>query len=165
MKVSDIPDLRDRIKKGAIWEGYVAASLAFAGFKVVMEPKRVREDAECPYLFEDTIDLMVQGIKVQVKSRSIQFNKVADFPFNSILICRYDGKEIPTTAYIMVSQVTGGMIASLPDSKRFIGTQEDKVRGYSYKAVYAKKESFVDFATLCSWLEETILHGAVSQTV
>lgn len=162
MKVSDIPDLRDRIKKGALWEGYVAASLAFAGFKIVMEPKRIREDTENPYLFEDTTDLIVEGIKVQVKSRSLRFTKPSDFQYDTILVCRYNGKEIPNTPYIMVSQLTGDIIASLPGTERFVETQEDKVRGYSYKAVFAKKKDLADFTTLCNWIKE---NGAVSQTV
>ena len=149
-----LPGMVDRIREGAYWEGYAAAACAFCGFSVEMGPRRVRDEAEPITTFSEQVDLVVNGIPVEVKSRSISFTSPSDVPFEQLTICRYTG-ALPTVPYLIISAPTRRIVASLPGiGERTVAPQRDAERGYSCPSVQVHRDSLVPFSGFVDWMRE-----------
>lgn len=106
---------RSLCKTGHEWERYVAAFLKLQGLQVDLTPQKIRDHVSQRAEYENTIDLSVNGIGVECKSRSLAFLSPLDFPYEDILVDTVGGwekKDPPPRLLLCVSQWTGAMIVT-----------------------------------------------------
>lgn len=108
---------RSELAKGRGWEAHVARELSASGLSVrvpdcdldSIECKKERRKAAI-----DSVDLYVNDLVIEVKSRNYLFTCSDDFPFQTVAIDTKDGfkkRAIKPDVYISVCQKNGCMIA------------------------------------------------------
>ena len=109
--------------------------------------------------FADETDLIVEGKKIEVKSRNL-----LEWPSN-INLCslRSWQHKASTDAWVMLSQVTGEMICASGAAARRFSTQEmsnDSRRGIEkYGIVRLAREHFKPVSKLIDWLKGGRTHA------
>ena len=119
------------------------------GFDVQMPELAVRASIKTAGKFRDTLDLLVNGHRVEVKSRAVRFTGPKDWPDNRLPAFvdtkpKYDAHADQPLAYVFVSQATGAMVCTdgrLAASRRWsVEKRRDRVRNIqeSFYAVEGK---------------------------
>lgn len=124
-----------QLVKGHMYEYIPAVYFACAGLTVRVGGLSVRGDIAWAWAWSDQTDMLVQGVPVEVKSRSVRFTSPTDYPYPSAFIdtvSGYDAKPVKPVAYVLVSQVTGAMLCTPSDrvySHWGVELARDSVRG------------------------------------
>ena len=151
-------DFKKRLDNGYPWQEWVAQFLRNHGVEVEVAEYRFRDSIDQIDAFTKyERDLWLPKIEqsIEVKSRSFPFTGWADFPHTDIIVDTlqsYEAKSPPPLAYVIVSQVTGGMIV-IPGASRhtWIAKQlVDKQRGVANTFLLASKSSCVSMQWLIS---------------
>jgi len=116
---------------GHRYNTYVAGLLQAFGVPKVKVPEYAWADTREGQLdkTKNEKDILVDDLVLEVKSRNIKFHDQDDFRYNTIMVDTVYGwqsKTIKPFAYIIVSQITGGMFV-IPGS-----TQEDWTTEHYY---------------------------------
>lgn len=97
--------------KGHFWEQYAAAFLRQQGLRVVLGEQSFRETIVQASDYAQQIDLTVEGVPVEVKSRAMDFyGTPSSYPYQTSLVDTASGweKKDPKPEYLLlVSQTTG----------------------------------------------------------
>ena len=103
------------LHKGYAWQAFVAAFFACNGLSVHLPDLTVRENVtEVEAWTRGDLDLRVNGMNVEVKSRNERFTSPETFPYAKPFVdtvAGYDAKNPKPVAYVFVSQATGCMVA------------------------------------------------------
>lgn len=136
----------EQLKTGHAWQALPATYFQLKGFDVEVPELKIRDNVKQAKKFANTIDLIVQNLKFEVKSRTETFTSPESFQYPTILIdtvSGYNEKKEKPFAYIMVSQHTGSMLflrSDQPDGwvieKKFDTVR--KIRDEFYLAPKAK---------------------------
>ena len=132
---------REQMEIGWKWQRFVGAFFECHGFEVELPVFSFRKDAAHIEDYADTEDLMVNGERVEVKSRNLHFTSdPATFPYPRAFVDTvnsYDTYKVKPIAYVFVSQLTGGML-STP------GRHVDAVRTWQIEERYDNVRSITD---------------------
>lgn len=104
----------EELKQGHAWQTLPATFLSLQGFQVEIPSLKIRSSIVEASNWKNDIDLYVNGIPLEIKSRNEEFTSPESFPFATTFVdtcAGYDAKEKKPFAYIMVSRPTGAMLA------------------------------------------------------
>lgn len=125
-------------RTGHFWERHVASFLAQQGLCVELGEQLLREHISQASAYIDTIDLLCEGVPVEVKSRSLTFHTPADVPFVDVFVDTqkgWDAKTIVPAHVLCISQNTGAMI--------YLDVEETRDRWVS-RSAYDRVRDFTD---------------------
>lgn len=141
------------LSSGYGWQLLPYIFLRQNGFYVEMPALEVRDNLNDAKAFRDTIDILVEGHRIEIKSRSFRFTSPHDWPLskNPLFVdtcSKWNAHEKQPLAYVFVSQVTGGMVCTDGRSNAEWSVVErfDSVRGIheSFYAVDREKLRTMD---------------------
>lgn len=156
----------ERADDAVRWEAYVAGRLARAGLQVVHNPFTLAESAKELSQYSNSVDLLIAGRPVEVKSKGTDFGPDPfEYPYPDILICAsksYANKwgEGEHGDFIYVSTRSGSLLwlpAGQADGERRV---YDSRRKEGYCAKTANKEKLRSFADFCEVYRERANGGA-----
>lgn len=105
----------EQMRTGWFYQKFVGAFFEAHGLTVSLDPFKFRADRDHIADFRDTPDLIVEGERIEVKSRDLKFWTPATFnyarPFVDT-VSSYDAYEVKPLAYVFVSQQTGAMVCT-----------------------------------------------------
>lgn len=104
---------RSEVAEGHKWERRVAEKLAEWGFEVQIGPQTVRESAGQIKDYAKELDLLVEGLRCEVKSRRLTFGGPSDYPYDDAIVDTvfgFDKKQPEPHLCLCVSQPTGFLI-------------------------------------------------------
>lgn len=125
------------VRTGWLFEDHVAELLRTGGLDVVQPPKTWRADVSQRHDYVNELDLLVNGLRMSVKSRRVRFTCPEDIPSNRNplfvdTVRKWALKEPEPAAVICVSQETRAAIWTPTAHKARWGTKRafDQVRRY-----------------------------------
>lgn len=104
---------KKELASGYAWQSLPALFFHLNGFEVDVPELKVREHIKEAKNFMDNVDIKVNGIEFEIKSRNESFLSPETFPYETIFVdtvAGYDGKENKPFGYIMISRPTGSML-------------------------------------------------------
>jgi hypothetical protein len=149
----------EQLKIGDKWADYVAQQITDGGKYAHATPTMVAESEEQVAIFtalEKDI-LLDKGRTLEVKSRSIYFTGVDDYPFETVFVDTVEGWEAKLShpvAVAVVSQKSGGIVvvpvstASLWSVRRVF----DSKRGFEVTVLECPKGLLRSFEEFLAWL-------------
>lgn len=123
MKSMNNFDYRTSIIKGQEYNKYVAGLLQSFGVPEVTVPPFLdwaNNPMEQLEITKNEKDLLVDDLVIEVKSRNVKFQDMDDFRYATVMVDTVYGwqqKTIKPFAYIIVSQITGGLFV-IPGSSQ-----------------------------------------------
>lgn len=103
---------RKEVGEGHLWERYVGMFLRLQGLEVELTEQEIRDHLHNRHKHEGSIDMRVNRVQVECKSRKVAFTSPLDFPYQDIFVDTVRGWDTKEPAYtICVSRHTGAMIA------------------------------------------------------
>lgn len=125
-------------KTGWEFEDYVATTLRAHRLDVYTPPKSWRADVSQRHGYANELDMLVNGMRVSVKSRRVKFTRPDDIPSNRNplfvdTVRKWDLKDPEPSAVICISQETRAIIWLPTASRPFWGVKRafDQVRSYA----------------------------------
>jgi hypothetical protein len=109
--------------------------------------------------FFNSKDLMVNGKRIEIKSRKEAFTSPESFPYKTAIVDtvkKYDKRDDKPFAYVMVSRITGAMLwvdATIPENWSII-KKFDKTRKYYDNFYEIPREQMQTMDSLISVLKE-----------
>lgn len=148
------------LRRGHRWAEYVATALRGQGLVVDVTPLELRGDIQDRRRFEDEHDLTVgtrRPVRIDVKSRGIEFTTVDDYPYGTALVDTAGGwnaKSNKPAAIVLVSQVTGGMVVVPRSTECTWGTRRrwDRHRRIDDVFLEVQTKRLRPFGDLVAWL-------------
>ncbi len=101
------------LKQGHDWQQLPALFFKLHGLNVINPKLEIRKNIAEADQFINTVDLIVDGFNLEVKSRNEKFTSTASFPYETAFVdtvSGYDNKQQKPLAYIMISKQTGSML-------------------------------------------------------
>lgn len=101
------------LEEGHAWQYLPALFLQLHKLEVIVPELKVRDNIKEARKFKDTVDLLVNGKEIEVKSRNEAFTSPESFPYPTVIVDTVNGyniKEKKPLAYIMVSKKTGSLL-------------------------------------------------------
>ena len=101
------------LKEGHAWQELPATFFRLHGLSVEIPELKVRESIDQAEQWISTVDLIVAGRKLEIKSRNEIFTSPMSFPYDTVFVdtvSGYDAKNPKPLAYIMISRPTGAML-------------------------------------------------------
>lgn len=148
---------------GSQWAEYVAKELTARGVPCAATEMRVAQTQEEIKEFtendQDVVLLDGSG-HFEVKSRRLKFNTIFDYPFDTVFLDTVSGwkqKKQKPIAYLIVSQVTGAIIAVPTNSERrwTKKTAFDKVRQFTDTWNEAHRHDMLSFKEFVQEFKES----------
>ena len=110
--INETERFREELTKGYNWQKFVLLFLDLHGIKTEMPELEFRESIEKIPTFLNSKDMIANGQRIEVKSRTISFTSPNNFPYSTVLLDppkKSDARK-DVFAYIIVSRSTGAMI-------------------------------------------------------
>lgn len=147
----------ERADDAAKWEAYVAGKIARGGIQVLQQPFTLATSRAELKAYAKTVDLIVAGFPVEVKSKGVEFgDEPSEYPYEDILICASSayknkyGADGQHGDFIHVSTRTGALLWLPAGSACGERRVYDSRRKEAYYAKYAAKEKLRTFAEFLS---------------
>jgi hypothetical protein len=110
----------------------IADKLRCEGLTVEVQPLNIRPEISQMRQFSDNGDLLVNGLRVEVKQRQkVKFTGVHDYPYDDCMVdvCHtFDNAQQPIAAYIIESKPKKGIVCILPCSSKERWEKKDHIR-------------------------------------
>lgn len=144
-------------RRGWSFEDKVADRLRQGGLRVDQPPKNWRDHVDDRHEYTNELDLLVEGLRMSVKSRRVAFSCPEDIPDNRNplfvdTLRKWDLRDPEPAAVICISQETDAIIwtSTHPDAKARWGRRGayDAARGYSDQFMTADKSMWYPIETL-----------------
>lgn len=149
----------EQLKIGDEWAEYVAARIRHAGKHAEATPTQVAQSAEEVQEFtENEKDILLdQGRTLEVKSRSVSFTGIHDYPYETVFVDTVEGwlqKRSDPVAVAVVSQVTGGVVMIPCKTEGLWGrrTVFDGKRGFEITVFECGRGLLRSFEEFVGWL-------------
>jgi hypothetical protein len=126
---------RQELAGGYAWQQWVARFLTLRGLRVELPELIVRDDVRTKGTdYVDSVDLHVEGQRIEVKSRREWFSTPTDYPFKTAFVdtrTKFELHAGAVRAYIIVSRLSGAMlVVSCATSAQWVPqARRDSVRG------------------------------------
>lgn len=151
----DTEKFKKELTDGFAWQELPAVFLKIHGFQVEMPTLVFRDSIKDASKFFETKDLIVNGKRIEVKSRKEKFSTPDDFPYSTAIIDtvkKLDGRDEVPHAYIMISRFTGCMLWANPQNREGwkIEKKFDRTRKY-WDSFYIMPKN--DLLTMDSFLD------------
>ena len=134
---------RAECQKGHAWERWAAKMFYDVGFEVQLVEQKIRNSVEERHPFKSSVDLFVNKMPIEIKSRNESFDTVID-PIFVTSTHKWSAMEPKPFAVVMIFRndlsvwaIPGLMVERLP-----IQNVHDKVRDVRYKAYVARKNQW-----------------------
>lgn len=155
-----LADLRDRARRGWVYQARAAYWLGLAGFDVQLSKYEMRRDDESPDRFRDEEDIRVgiDGWKyeaVEVKSKNVTFSAAPEsFPFDDVLAygTRKGRRDLPVLLFSSATKDAPPLGLIDDGSERFVRMTTDQRRGIEYQVWVAPKRLLLGFDDWCAVL-------------
>ena len=146
-----------RLDRGKKCEELVADLLASQGVNAVPTKWGLARHKGEIVQFKDEIDLLVNGLPVDVKSRTISFTSQEDYPYPTAFVDTVSGweaKKRKPVAIILYSEPTGGTLVIRPSTRDSWTSQRrfDRDAGYSDDFYLVNKELLTSLDEFVLWL-------------
>jgi hypothetical protein len=140
------------LKEGHAWQHLPAMFFSLCGLTVEIPELSVRGSIKDAGKWLNTVDLVVNGLDLEIKSRNERFTSCFDFPYPTAFVDTkngFDAKEKKPFAYVMISRPTGGMVwtPSNPDSWS-VEQRWDRVRRIRENFYLVNKKDLLSMDTL-----------------
>lgn len=148
------------LHNGYAWQSFVAAFFACNGLSVHLPDLTVRENIrQADAWTRSDLDLRVNGMIVEVKSRGERFTSPDDFPYDKPFVdtvVGYDAKDPKPVAYVFVSQITGCMVSlATHRSTHFtVAKKHDRVRDIDERFYVCSKSALRTMDKLVEYLRK-----------
>lgn len=147
------------LKEGHNWQYLPATFFHLSGLQVEIPELRIRSSIQEAQKWKDSADLIVQGQLIEVKSRNERFITPESFPYSTIFIdtvSGYDAKKIKPLAYVMISRITGSMLAMRSTSNKgwMIESRWDHVRKIHDDFYVGSKNNLQTLDILVSYIKK-----------
>lgn len=119
----------EELEKGHFWERQVGRFLSSRDLQVEGGEQSFRGSIEEAPEYASIIDLTVEDIPIEVKSRELKFHTPGDFPYDTAIVDTVSGweaKEVTPKYVICVSQLTNAMMFLDVDDTRPSWVEEGK---------------------------------------
>lgn len=148
------------LKDGFSWQRLPLTFFDLHELKVEMPELEIREGSiKNAGKFFNSKDLLVNGKRIEIKSRKEAFTSPDSFPYKTAIVDtvkKYEGRDDKPFAYVMVSRITGSMLwvdASTPDNWS-VKRKFDKTRKYHDNFYEIPREQMKTMDSLVSKLKE-----------
>lgn len=150
---------REFLTTGFLFQRYVGDFFIANGLDVVMPRQRFRRSIAAAVDFKDEADLTVAGKVIEVKSRTLDFERTLDLPGTVLLDTTesWESKTRKPYAYVVCSQISGAMVWTPGSSKERWSTvrTHDRKRDIPIVCYAARRFEFQPIKTLIAALKET----------
>lgn len=150
---------RREAAEGHRWENWYADRLRGFGVQVEQPVQRIREHASQRDEWRDEIDMVANGVPLEVKSRAIPLGRYAGEPMNVCSERAWRAKGTKVAAWVVISRREDSTPRVMVCSGRTVSaygihtTSTDRVRGLSsYSVVRLPWDRWVNEETLLHWL-------------
>ena len=108
---------RSLVTEGHAWQMLPYVFLTLSGFEVEMPELTIRENISSASRWQETYDLRIGDLLIEVKSRPFRFTNPQDWPGNRLpafldTTKKWDAKTVKPFAYIFVSKSSGCMVST-----------------------------------------------------
>lgn len=147
------------LKIGHQWQYLPALFFKLNNFDVEVPELKIRKSIKEASKFIDTVDLKVNGIEIEVKSRNESFTSPENFPYSTVFVDTVSGFNNKTNkpfAYVMISRSTGCMLWLPTSTYKKWGTEFkfDRVRKIREQFYNADKKLLKSMESLVKELNE-----------
>ncbi len=175
---------RDRADSAAFYEAWVGAVLTRAGLYVTLHPFEIDGKdhgkswdldvfVEPGHLISDRRKIKslskprgsvrTEAVPVEVKSLSLKFHNVDDYPFGTVIVCsqnnflrKWPGKQQTQRDFLLVSTRTGSIVWIPKHTAVTLGHDVlDGTRNELYKTVVVNKRQLCPFQDFIEYVKET----------
>jgi hypothetical protein len=147
-----------RWKAGEQITALIAKKLREDGIDVTEPEKSFRKNYSDRRKYRDEVDLYANGMRVEVKSRTINWTTLEDFPYPDIMVDttkKWDSHKEKPVATINVCKSTGAIIIvpGKSESKWVKRCRTDKDSGFESEFYFAPSEVWVEYEKLVQFLK------------
>lgn len=149
----------EQLKIGDEWAEYVAEKIRQSGKHAEATPLEVAQfPGEVQEFTENEKDILLdQGRTLEVKSRSVSFTGIHDYPYGTVFVDTVEGwlqKRSYPVAVAVVSQVTGGVVMIPVKTQPLWGerTVFDGKRGFEITVFECERNLLRSFEEFVGWL-------------
>ena len=149
----------EQLKIGDEWAEYVAEKIRQSGKHAEATPLEVAQSpGEVQAFTENEKDILLdQGMTLEVKSRSVSFTGVHDYPYETVFVDTVEGwlqKVANPVAVAVVSQRTGGVVMIPCKTQSLWGrrTVFDSKRGFEITVFECERNLLRSFEEFVAWL-------------
>lgn len=150
---------KEQLAIGHRWAEHVVSILTAAGLDAEATPMSVRATVEDRGQYAQELDIVVEGIRVECKSRKLRFtDSPSSYPYRTAFldtVSGWDAKETKPTAVVLVSQLTGACLVIPVRTSRDSWTTRaihDRVRNIDERCYECPRELLLPMATFVDWL-------------
>lgn len=144
---------------GDKWATHVAAQIMEAGKYAYATPTQVAQTPEqiAEFTAKEKDIMLDRGRTLEVKSRSLTFTGVEDYPYPTVFVDTAEGwhaKEGKAVAVAVVSQVTGAVVVVPVSTEPMwgVGKVFDSKRGFDIDVLECPKGCLRTFEEFLAWL-------------
>lgn len=148
------------LSDGFAWQTLPMLFFKLHGFDVEMPELEIREESiKNASKYFNSKDLLVNGKRIEIKSRKEKFTSPDSFPYPTAMVDtvkKFNGREDKPVAYIMISRDTGSMlwVDATRNSDWEIIERFDNTRKFNEKFFVVKKEKLLTMNLLVSALKK-----------
>lgn len=147
------------LKAGHEWQMLAACFFKLHGFEVEVPELSIRNSIKQAGNWISSVDLLLNGKKIEIKSRNEVFSSPQSFPYDTIFVdtvSGYDAKAEKPLAYIMISRPTGCMLCLRSDKPNAWKIEEkfDRVRKIKEKFYVCDKKYLQTLDCLVGFLKK-----------
>ena len=156
--IDDESIFRGRLEKGERQTKLVAERLRRDGLEVEEPEKSFRREYKDRHNYRDEVDLVVNGCRVEVKSRpKLEWTTLDDFPYPDIIVDtvrKWDGHKTLPVATINVCPTTGAIIVVPGKTKGEWreGRRLDSGSGHEDDFYFAPRRTWTTYEKLVEFL-------------
>ena len=157
--IDDDTTFKKRWEGGEKFTKIIAERLRGDGLDVVEPERSFREEFKDRFKYRDEVDLIVNGLRVEVKSRKPRWTTLDDFPLDGIFVDttqKWDGHEETPVATINVCKSTGAIIVVRGNTRPKWTTtvRRDRTSGHESEFYVAPRETWTTYESLVEILKE-----------
>jgi hypothetical protein len=149
---------RERWEKGEKQTDLIAERLRSDGLDVKAPQRTFRKTYADRKNYKDETDLIVNGRRIEVKSRRFNWTSLDDYPYDTIFVDtvkKWDGHKVKPLASINVSQVTGAVVVvpGKSSGEWMKVSAKDKDTGFVYENYAAPRGTWKTYEQLVDFLK------------
>jgi hypothetical protein len=151
--ISDSSHFKRELTEGFQYQEGLLIQLWCEGLDIDYNNLEFRKNFADRKRFQNEKDAVVNGHRLEIKSRRLSFNSVTDYPFDTIIVDtvkKWNLREPKPIALALISRPTKSVIAipASTESEWHMIDRVDKVRGFDEQFYVAPKECAISYKGL-----------------